>query len=217
MNYFDIAILVIVFIFLVMGFRKGLVAEVVGLLGILIAVFLAFRFGTSAADLVPEQFNFPKILNIFIGFILVFGGVFLFFKFLAKTLEKVIHPTALSWLDKSGGLALGAVEGVITASVAIFLFSLTPLESAVENDINDSLFYHEVGSVAPKLFDFAHQMFPVEKNLDDIKNTLFSKFDGSTTSTTVEKTVNQIRDREPRPTQQTNRSTSSGGGQRGRK
>lgn len=217
MNYFDIAIMVIVFIFIVMGFRKGLVAEVVGLLGMFVALMLAVRFASSAAKLVPEQLNLPPVITLFMGFLLVFGGVILFFKFVANALKKIMHPKALNWFDKLGGIVLGGIEGVITASVLIFLFSLTPLAIAVEKDIDESLLYAPVEGVAPQLFDLAHQMFPLDRTFAEIKNGLISKIEGSSAGSAAERAASNLRPARPTPQQQSNRSTSSGVGQRGRK
>ena len=206
MNYFDIAITVIVFIFIVMGFRKGLVAEVVGLIGILIAFYLAYRFSADAATLIPQQFNLPPTLNIMLGFLIVFGGIMLFFKMLAKTLEKTIQPTVLNWLDKTGGIAIGGAKGVIAASIVIFLFSLTPIAPKVEADTNKSLFYNRIIYVAPMLFETVYDMFPIGKPLNDIKNGFISKVDVSTSGAGAADTVEKLRP-ERRP-QESNRSTS---------
>lgn len=216
MNYFDITILTIILIFIIVGLRKGLLAEVVGLVGIAAALVLAVRFGPEFGRLFAKRFHLPELLALFGGFAIVFGGVWMFFHFLKGTLEKVLSPVAIKWLDKIGGLLLGAVEGVIVASILIFLFSLTPLAPAVEQDIERSQLYHPTERVAPALFDAARRMVPLEKTFAQLKGTMVERIDRTGAKAVVE----QVKPLVPpvgAPTQKRPaRSTSSGGGERGR-
>jgi membrane protein required for colicin V production len=215
-NYFDITILTIILIFIVVGLRKGLLAEVVGLIGIAAALVVAVRFGPEAGRLFVRRFHLPELLALFGGFALVFGGVWMFFHMLKSALEKVLSPVAIKWLDKIGGLLLGAVEGVVVASILIFLFSLTPLAPAVEEDIERSALYHPTERVAPALFDAARRMVPLEKTFAQLKGTMVERIEQSGAKTVVE----QVKPQQPPPSspikKRPTRSTSSGGGERGR-
>ena len=192
MNYFDVAIAVIIIAFIIMGFRKGLIAEVLGLLGIVIAFFLAIRFGGFAAGFIPERFKLPEILNYVAGFILVFGGVVIFFRMLTKALKSVIHPTALKGLDKIGGLMIGFAEGLLIASVIVFLFSLTPLADAAEEDIDESLFYYPTSKIAPMIFDTVYNIVPVDKKLNEIKDQVVEQLEDTKASEIIEEAGEQI-------------------------
>jgi membrane protein required for colicin V production len=218
MNYFDFTIMVIVFIFIVMGFRKGLVAEVLGLIGILVAIVMAVRFGPEAARLIPERFQVPQIIAVFAGFAAVFGGIMALFHLLTKGMQKTMHPTALKWLDKMGGVLIGAVEGTFIASVLIFVFSLTPLAVAVEEDIDRSLLYRATGRVAPSVLQVAYEMVPVGKTFDEIKSNILGKLESVEAKKVVEEVTEQAQTTtQPRRSNRSNRSTSSGGGERGRR
>ncbi len=215
MNYFDITILTIILIFIFVGFRKGLLAEVVGLLGIVVALVLAVRYGPEAGRLFVRRVHLPELLGVFIGFAIVFGGVWMFFHMFKSGLEKVLSPMAIKWLDKLGGLMLGAIEGVVVASILIFLFSLTPLAPAVEEDIERSQLYRPTERVAPALFDAARRMVPLEKTFAQVKGTMVERIERSGAKQVIEQVKPQLppaRQPSKRPT----RSTSSGGGERGR-
>lgn len=216
MNYFDITILTIILIFIIVGLRKGLLAEVVGLVGVAAALVLAVRFGPEFGRLFAKRFHLPELLALFAGFAVVFGGVWMFFHFLKGTLEKVLSPVAIKWLDKIGGLLLGAVEGVIVASILIFLFSLTPLAPAVEQDIERSQLYHPTERMAPALFDAARRMMPLEKTFAQLKGTMVERIERTGAKAVVEQ-VKPLVPPAGAPTQKgPARSTSSGGGERGR-
>lgn len=215
MNYFDISILTVILIFIFVGFRKGLLAEVVGLLGIAVALVLAVRYGPDAGSAVVRRTHVPELLGVFLGFALVFGGVWMFFHMFKSALEKVLSPMAIKWLDKLGGLFLGAVEGVVVASILIFLFSLTPLAAAVEEDIERSQLYHPTERVAPALFEAARRMLPLEKTFAQLKGTMVEKIERSGAPQVIERAKPQFPPAR-QPARQPSRSTSSGGGERGR-
>ncbi|MDZ7379019.1 MAG: CvpA family protein [candidate division KSB1 bacterium] len=214
MNYFDISILTIILVFIVVGFRKGLLAEVVGLLGIAVALVLAVRYGPEAGRLFVRRTHLPELLGVFIGFAVVFGGVWMFFHMFKSALEKVLSPMAIKWVDKLGGLFLGAVEGVVVASILIFLFSLTPLAGAVEEDIERSQLYRPTERVAPALFDAARRMVPLEKTFAQLKGNMVERIERSGATQVIEQAKPQLPPRQQ--ARRPSRSTSSGGGERGR-
>ncbi|MCR4439941.1 MAG: CvpA family protein [bacterium] len=216
MNYFDITILTIILIFIFVGWRKGLLAEVVGLIGIAAALVMAVRFGPDAGRVFARRFHLPELLAVFAGFALVFGGVWMFFHIFKSALEKVLSPMAIKWLDKLGGLLLGVVEGVVVASILIFLFSLTPLAPAVEQDIERSQLYHPTERVAPALFDAARRMFPIERTFAQLKGTMVERIERTGATSVVEQAKQPFQSAPSPAKKRPTRSTSSGGGERGR-
>ena len=74
-DWLSAAILVILVADLVLGFRRGLIRQVFDLVGIIVAVLAAIRFGPDAADVGSN--SFPRVsaqVASVLGFVIVLLG-----------------------------------------------------------------------------------------------------------------------------------------------
>lgn len=102
------------------GFRKGLIIKVASIAALVMGVYAGFAFSSFAADWLSEVVKWPK-KSIAIGaFVLTFIGVVLGVHFLAKLIEKLVDLTALSLINKLGGMVLGLVQSVLFISSLTF-------------------------------------------------------------------------------------------------
>lgn len=132
MNGLDLAILGLLFLFLVKGLWKGLVRQLSSLAGIVLGCFLSWSF---SATLGPELARLtgwsPRVSVVVVGAMLFFVGILVFF-ILGFYLEKLAALPVLAVLNRFGGALFGLAEGVVILAVLIYLLTLWPLVARKE-------------------------------------------------------------------------------------
>lgn len=102
------------------GFRKGLIIKVASIVALVLGIYAGFHFSSFAADLLNQQFDWSTRTTEVGAFGLTFLAVVVGVHFIAKLLEKIVDLTALSLLNKLGGLVLGLVQALFLLSALTY-------------------------------------------------------------------------------------------------
>ena len=141
MNIFDIGIILLLIMFFITGFKRGVIKELVSLIGIIIVFILSYYLKDFVGNLLCIIFPFFKfggltVLNIVmyqaIAFLLVFSillSLYTIMLRLSKTIQKLVNMTLVLWLPSKilGGL-VSVIKGWIVLFV-VFLVLLIPLSN----------------------------------------------------------------------------------------
>ncbi|MEJ5350125.1 MAG: CvpA family protein [Melioribacteraceae bacterium] len=169
MNYIDYLIITIAVIGFILGFKDGLVRKIIGLIGIVVAFFLAFEYSQTIGKYLNPFFNNDEYLSNVISGILIFLIVIL----IASILKRIIHP--VDKLNKFLNQLIGGIIG--TVQIFFFLSGIFLLLDILgfpnEKTKKDSLMYSYVSDIIPKSIDLiiGHQ----SKAADLIKNFIENK------------------------------------------
>lgn len=125
LGWVDLAFLIVLGVSVLVGLWRGLVFELVSLLGWLVAFVLANTFGAMLGDALPVSPSFVA-LRTWIGWALVFVLVLIACGLLARLLRALIAATPLSFVDRLLGGLFGAVRGVLVLVVVGMLVLLSP-------------------------------------------------------------------------------------------
>ncbi|MFC1478401.1 CvpA family protein [Candidatus Margulisiibacteriota bacterium] len=129
MNWLDIIILVIIAFNIFIGFRRGLIKAVFGLLAMIIATIAAVRRVTWLATLMKAYVDFPDVVLTSAAYILIWIAIYFLVYSAGKILSKAMHLTPIGFLDTFGGVALGAVKGIIIVLIIIVPLMTIPFVS----------------------------------------------------------------------------------------
>ena len=141
MNLVDLIIIVLLVMGAIVGFKRGLIRQLLSLCGTIIAAVLAFLFKTPLAQLLCEYlpfFSFKgvlaglSVLNLFvyevIAFLIIlaiFVGLLQVLIFLSNILEKIVSMTIIFALpSKLAGAIFGVLENYIVVFIILFIVSL---------------------------------------------------------------------------------------------
>ena len=102
------------------GFRKGLIIKVASIVALVAGIFAGFHFSSLAAEWLNDQFDWSTRTTEVSAFALTFIAVVVGVHFLAKVLERIVDLTALSLVNKLGGLLLGLVQTLFFLSALTF-------------------------------------------------------------------------------------------------
>ena len=127
MNGIDIAILVILFGFLLKGLLRGLLKEVCSLAGLFVGAFLAFRYHGPLADALLKQVDLPAQIAVAITFAVLFLATMIFFLVLGFLLSKFVKLMFLGGFNRLIGGLFGLSQGVLLLAVVLFAVSLKPM------------------------------------------------------------------------------------------
>lgn len=159
MNKFDLGIFLIILIFMLWGYYKGLVKSILSLVQYFVVVILSIVLAPMVSKLLIENFNLDLIIiewvknnenlvsntiniisdeilrNIAVRIINVLAIVILFIglkiacTFIIAILNKITNLPILNLVNKFGGLVIGAANGILIVYFLILLINWIPLES----------------------------------------------------------------------------------------
>ncbi|MEI7498970.1 MAG: CvpA family protein [Bacteroidota bacterium] len=153
MNFIDYIIIILAALFVINGYRKGMIISLATLVALFLGIYAAVYFSnfldaTLMEHLRPSRKWLP-ILSFSITFILVVISVMV----VAKLMEKLIDVVGLGFFNHLGGAVLGLVKGVILISILLFIvINVDPKGKWITHeDKKGSFFFNRVSEVFPKL------------------------------------------------------------------
>ena len=109
----DIIIGVILVFFLYRGFIKGFSGEIIGLVGLFVSIFCAWKFLDPAVDLVFQHFSHPALDRNIISLICavaIFFIIEIIFAIIGIILSYLVRVTKLSLTDHFFGMLIGLLK-----------------------------------------------------------------------------------------------------------
>lgn len=129
LGWIDLVMLAVVLLSTVLGLMRGMVLEVLSLLGWVVAYVVARLFGAEMAPYVP--FAAPgSPARLAAGVVAAFVLALIIWKVLTWFVHKIVRASALSSGDRLLGGAFGLLRGFVILLVGATLVSLTPLSTS---------------------------------------------------------------------------------------
>ena len=125
-NYFDIAIIVIILITALIGFMRGLVWMGIFIATWTAAIFLAIKYKDALASALPIKLG-SEVAQTGLAFLLILLGVLLAGAIINFLFSKAVSAIGLGTFDRILGTGLGIVLGALAISLLVMLLSLTEL------------------------------------------------------------------------------------------
>jgi uncharacterized membrane protein required for colicin V production len=144
MAIIDIILLVILGYFTLWGFKKGLIRAVGAIVGLIAAIVLASRYFEEVAEVIAPFIGLSDNMNLakMAAFILLLFAINYIVSIIVAIVEKMYKAIAILPFMKLGNRLLGAVLGLLQASLMIGLIlyfaARFPFGSIVEVFFEDS-------------------------------------------------------------------------------
>lgn len=151
----DLAILAILVIGFLIGLRRGLILQVIHLIGFFVAFAAAYVYSDDLAPKLKLWIPFPSInnsetLTMFfnsvglenafhhaIAFAIIFFAAKIILQMIGSMLDFIAHLPILKQLNKWGGGLLGFIEVYLIMFILLYIAALFPTAS-VQEPLNDS-------------------------------------------------------------------------------
>lgn len=126
MTIFDYLVLFVLIASVVISTLRGLVKEILSLLGWIVAFVVANAYGAELAPLLPDAIPGASA-RLIVAFIALFLGVRILMGLLSLALGAVIAATGLSLADRGLGGLFGLARGIVIVLAAVILCGMTAL------------------------------------------------------------------------------------------
>jgi len=107
---------------MVLSIWRGFVREVISLIGLVLAFFVASHFSGDAGALLHNWIQNNSLSNI-AGFILLFVLVMVAVGLIGAVIRKLVHLADLTATDRTLGVLFGAARGVLLIGVAFLAYT----------------------------------------------------------------------------------------------
>jgi membrane protein required for colicin V production len=125
MAWVDLVLLAVLALSVLLGLWRGLIYELMAILGWVVAYFACPHVAPWIAPWLPAERLGPALLQA-LSLVLGFLAVLIVWGLSAKLLRALVHATPLSIADRLLGGGFGVLRGVLIALLAVVLVSMTP-------------------------------------------------------------------------------------------
>jgi membrane protein required for colicin V production len=126
---FDYAVLVIVGLSILLSVMRGLVQEVMALVGWAVAAWLAIHYAAPISVYMPAGIPDER-LRYLAALVAIFAGVWLFSALLRITITQFLKSTGLNPLDRMLGAVFGLARGTLFVLLLVLIAGLTSFPSS---------------------------------------------------------------------------------------
>jgi membrane protein required for colicin V production len=123
---FDYLVLFVLVSSVVISTMRGLVKEILSLLGWVVAFVVANAYGAGLAPLLPALIP-GETVRLMVAFVALFLGVRILMGLLSLALGALIEASGLSLADRGLGGLFGLARGVVIVLAAVILCSMTSI------------------------------------------------------------------------------------------
>ena len=126
MTVFDYAVLTIVGLSVIFSVMRGMVKEVLAIVGWVAAFYVARTYTSQLLPMMPADIP-SESLRVLAAFLVLFLATLLLTSLLAIALSAVFKKVGLGGLNRLLGAVFGLFRGVLIVCVLVFLAGLTEL------------------------------------------------------------------------------------------
>jgi membrane protein required for colicin V production len=158
----DIIVLLASVFFVVKGYQKGLIVEVITLIALLLGIIAAMQLAGQVSDLLADTFSHAEWV-FYAGYLLSFLVVFVGVQLIGSALEKVLKATRLNFINR----ILGGMGGLfkILFLVSLIFWLLDQAEGLDASFKSEVFSYQYAAPIAPWLINKVTAYFPILKDL----------------------------------------------------
>ena len=165
MNLLDIILLVLLVPGTIRGISKGLLEQVVTLIGVVLAVYMAYHFSEPVCTWLDQYINVsPTVLHV-IGFAAMLAGVLICVLFFAKLLTKAADMASLGWFNRLLGFIFSLALSALVLSIFIILFDTVNAKFGLVKTsyLNASYLYGTLRDLGYLVFPYLKELLSLGK------------------------------------------------------
>lgn len=125
MGWLDAVLIGILLLSVIIGLVRGLVFELMSLVGWVVAYFVAHWFSGDVAQHLPVGTP-GSTTNAVAAFVLTFVATLLLWAIASRVIRMIIHATPLSVVDRLLGGVFGGLRGLLVLLLLVTIVGMTP-------------------------------------------------------------------------------------------
>jgi len=124
MTIFDYAVLTIIGLSVIFSVMRGMVREVLAILGWVAAFYVGRTYTDQLLPMMPADIP-TESLRVLAAFLVLFLATLLLASLLAIVISTIFKKIGLGWLNRLLGAVFGVLRGLLIVCVVVFLAGLT--------------------------------------------------------------------------------------------
>lgn len=124
---FDYGVLAVIGLSALRGAWRGLLSELFGLIGWIVAFFVASRYVGHLVPYIPASWPGGELTQWLVAFALIVVGVVLVASVANALLARLVELSGLGGVDRSLGMMFGVVRGIVVVLLLVAVADLTEL------------------------------------------------------------------------------------------
>ncbi|HYD79267.1 MAG TPA: CvpA family protein [Paucimonas sp.] len=126
MTIFDYLVLFVLLASIIISTMRGLVKEMLSLLGWIVAFVVANAYGETLAAYLPDAIP-GQVARLIVAFLALFIGVRLLMMLLATAIDAIIKAAGLSLADRGLGGLFGLARGLVLVLAGVLICGMTAI------------------------------------------------------------------------------------------
>jgi membrane protein required for colicin V production len=147
-----------------MGFRKGLLLELISLFALILGILLGLKLLDTGLPVMKEYIGDAGGLLPFVTFLVIFVAIILGVRLLGLLLKKVIDFTPFGLFDNILGGLLGALKWCLALSLLLYVADMAGISVTAETAAGSSV-YPLVLKATPYALGIMSYVLPFVKSL----------------------------------------------------
>jgi len=177
----DVIGIILVILFFIRGYTRGIIVAAFSVIAILLGILCALKLSQSLATWMLAKGFITSGWAQVISYIILFVGVVLIVRLIARLLQKAVEGMMLGVVNKLIGGLLYTFLGIILWSSLLWIGAR--MNIITPETIASSKTYHYVSGIAPWFFEMAGKLLPFVKdtfsNLEHFFDTVNQKIPGN--------------------------------------
>ena len=164
----SIAIVLIGIFFFIDGIRRGLVRQLLEIIGLFAAFAGAYYLGHYLTGNFAGSVKLSHRAILIVSSAAVFILIAVVFHLIGLLLQKIVSVTVLGPVDRVGGAIFGALKGVLFVSlICVIIFSFSP-SGGFSAKLKTNRVAAKIHPVLPRMYDFFMKRAPGRPDLDEM-------------------------------------------------
>ncbi len=154
-NWLDLAIAVVLLIYIILGFRDGLIKQLLTLLGLVISLVVAFYASGPVGTFILDMFSPVRnadagsLVGTVIAFIIIFVLLQFTVRFVAEKMRMVNYIPLIGIFNMIGGVIVGLLKAFIFLFIIVAVLSILPYE-VMGDVVANSALANLISSIFPE-------------------------------------------------------------------
>jgi len=153
MQIFRIVILAFLAWFFIVGVKRGLIRQVLEVVGIIVAFLAAFYFAHNLAGWIEVRTSADYRVSLALAALAIFIGLIIGVHFIGLGLKKLFGLTIMGVFDRVAGGLFGALKGVLIISLVLSVIMILPVPDDIKEELREDPVTGAIYPVLPVMFD----------------------------------------------------------------
>lgn len=169
MHILDIILGVFLLILAIWGIKKGFIASVIQLVGLVVAFVVISKMGHFVKEWLIMEFELSEIIAVIASYILIFIVIMLLVRLIIFMMHRFVEMLHLKWLNRLLGAIFSIINGLLILSILTIILNISPFDKEIRKATEES----HVMKVVRSITGIVEKSYPgLEKYTDPIKEKI---------------------------------------------